>query len=106
MGEVTLQNIEPEDGFWRSCSGCHETADGHETGAFPWSPVFKCHLGAGCRECGGLGAVWDNTDYAHMGDWLAKSENIEPGCIECGGPLPGPSYAVCDTCLRSHAREF
>lgn len=30
----------------------------------------------------------------------------EPGCIECGGPLPGPSYAVCDTCLRSHAQAF
>lgn len=55
---------EPEAGFWRSCSGCHELNEGHDTG--PHSPSFGCALGLGCRECGGLGAVWDDTDYADM----------------------------------------
>lgn len=26
-----------------------------------------CHLGMGCSECGGIGAVWDNTDYSDYG---------------------------------------
>tara|TARA_R110002126_G_scaffold290704_4_gene448316 strand:- start:16836 stop:17837 length:1002 start_codon:yes stop_codon:yes gene_type:complete len=61
---VVLDNIEPEDGFWRSCSGCHETNEGAETGHYPYSKVFQCYFGSGCRECGGLGVVWDNTDYS------------------------------------------
>lgn len=69
-----LRNIEPDDGFWRSCSGCHETIDGQETGWHPYSPIFKCHLGAGCRECGGLGAVWDDTDYEDMARAIAGGE--------------------------------
>lgn len=59
------------DGFWRSCSGCHELNEGHDTG--PQSKVFKCALGNGCSECGGIGAVWDTTDYGAMGDALAAS---------------------------------
>jgi hypothetical protein len=46
------------DGYWTPCSGCHETVDGYETGGYPWSDIFRCHLGGGCSECGGLGAVW------------------------------------------------
>ena len=56
-------------GAWRSCSGCHELNEGHPTGA--WSNVLKCHLGLGCSECGGIGAVWDNTDYADFGKFMA-----------------------------------
>lgn len=59
------------DGFWRSCSGCHELNEGHDTG--PQSKVFKCALGNGCSECGGIGAIWDTTDYDEMGDALAAS---------------------------------
>lgn len=51
-------------GFWRSCSGCHELNEGHDTG--PYSAVLKCHLGGGCSECGGIGAIWDTTDYADI----------------------------------------
>lgn len=51
-------------GFWRSCSGCHESNEGHPTG--PHSKVFGCALGNGCSECGGVGAVWDDTDYDAM----------------------------------------
>mgnify|MGYP001229677609 CR=1 FL=1 len=60
-------------GFWRSCSGCHETVEGYSAG-FKHSPVFECELGSGCSECGGIGAVWDNTDYADMADFLLKRD--------------------------------
>lgn len=56
--------IDPDDGRWVSCSGCYETEDGHPVGDYPHSPILCCALGAGCSECGGLGAVWDTTDYA------------------------------------------
>ena len=44
---------------WRSCTGCHETNEGYETGRYPYSAMFGCHVGHGCSECGGLGVVWD-----------------------------------------------
>lgn len=43
--------------YWRSCTGCHETIDGQETGNYPYSEEFRCYLGSGCAECGGLGAT-------------------------------------------------
>jgi hypothetical protein len=55
-------------GFWRTCCGCHETEDGHPDGHYPYSEILKCDLGGGCSECGGIGAVWDNTDYGAMAD--------------------------------------
>lgn len=64
--------VEEQDGFWKSCSGCHETVDGQETGRFPYSRIFQCHLGFGCRECGGIGAVWDNTDYEDMARFMEQ----------------------------------
>lgn len=76
-------------GFWRSCSGCHETNEGHPTG--PWSMILGCNLGNGCHECGGIGAVWDTTDYADMGDYLAKNIEREP----CGW--------ICEGCYRFSA---
>lgn len=73
---VELRDVEAVlaegDGIWRSCSGCHETSDGHETGRYPYSDIFKCALGSGCSECGGIGAVWDDTDYGAMADAMAK----------------------------------
>jgi len=53
--------IQEDGGFWNSCSGCHETVGGYSS--VPVSTIFKCQLGIGCHECGGIGAVWDNTDY-------------------------------------------
>jgi len=47
-----------ENGFWQSCSGCHETVDGQETGNYDYSTLFKCHAGSGCYECGGIGVIW------------------------------------------------
>lgn len=63
-------------GFWRDCSGCHDLNEGHPTG--PFSRVLNCHLGFGCSKCGGLGAIWDTTNYAEMGDWLAKNDAALP----------------------------
>ncbi|WP_097140885.1 hypothetical protein [Rhizobium subbaraonis] len=56
-------------GVWRSCSGCHETNEGVPLG--PYSSILKCHLGGGCFECGGVGAIWDTTDYEEMGRFLS-----------------------------------
>ncbi|MCA0275852.1 MAG: hypothetical protein LCH86_07610 [Proteobacteria bacterium] len=61
-----------ERGFWRSCSGCHELNDGAPTGQY--SKAFKCHLGTGCGECGGIGAVWDATDYFDMTDAMLRGD--------------------------------
>jgi hypothetical protein len=64
--------LEEGDGIWRTCSGCYETVDGHPAGHYPHSKIFNCTLGAGCNECGGIGAVWDTTDYAEMGEALSR----------------------------------
>ena len=58
------ETLAGQGGDWRSCSGCHELNEGHDTG--PYSAVLKCHLGNGCSECGGIGAIWDTTNYAGM----------------------------------------
>lgn len=68
------ETLENGDGFWQSCSGCHETEDGHPVGDYPYSDILKCDLGGGCSECGGIGAVWDNTDYEAMGREFERVE--------------------------------
>lgn len=67
------ETLENGDGFWRTCSGCHETEDGYPNGDYPYSKILKCDLGGGCSECGGIGAVWDNTDYEAMGRDFERS---------------------------------
>ncbi|WP_063588864.1 hypothetical protein [Achromobacter ruhlandii] len=64
------ETIKEGDGFWRSCTGCHELNEGRDTG--PYSAVLRCHLGQGCSECGGIGAIWDSTDYQAMADDMAR----------------------------------
>jgi len=64
------EEIAEGSGFWRECSGCYDTEDGHPTQQYDYSKIFGCALGNGCSECGGIGAVWDNTDYEAMArDW-------------------------------------
>jgi hypothetical protein len=62
-------------GIWRTCTGCHESNEGYPTG--PFSDTLKCHLGGGCFECGGIGAVWDTTDYEDMGNFIALSAQVQ-----------------------------
>lgn len=64
------ETIKEGGGFWRSCTGCHELNEGRDTG--PYSAVLGCHLGQGCGECGGIGAIWDSTDYQTMADDMAR----------------------------------
>lgn len=58
------------DGMWATCSGCHESEDGYSSGHYQHSAVFGCKLGSGCSECGGIGAIWDTTDYGAMANEL------------------------------------
>lgn len=62
------------EGFWRSCSGCHETEDGYDIGFYPFNEAFGCKLGGGCSECGGIGAVWDMVDYAELARYMNNVE--------------------------------
>jgi hypothetical protein len=82
---IAVRGVDASDGFWRSCSGCHELNEGHDTG--PYSEVFKCALGNGCSECGGLGAVWDSTDYDAMADAMAQDTSVHP----IAAPAPAAS---------------
>ena len=64
-----------DDGFWRSCSGCFETVDGYSSQ--PVDEIFNCQLGCGCRQCGGIGAVWDNTDYDDMVSFMLAEDEAD-----------------------------
>lgn len=79
---ATARNIKERiaegDGLWMTCTGCHESEDGHDIGFYPHSDVFGCKLGGGCSECGGIGAVWDTTDYAAMGEELSRQLKRDP----------------------------
>lgn len=75
IGANVKERIAEGDGFWRSCSGCCETEDGQNVHGYPHSEVFDCTLGGGCSECGGIGAVWDTTDYGAMADDLAAQDS-------------------------------
>jgi len=53
-----------------SCTGCLETEDGHHVGHYDFDEKAKCHLGAGCEECGYHGKTrreewvpFDEADY-------------------------------------------
>lgn len=74
--------LDEGDGCWRPCTGCHEWNEGVPTG--PTSKVFRCVLGVGCQECGGIGAIWDTTDYGKMADEMAVT-NPTPSPAPQGG---------------------
>lgn len=69
--------IKEGPGCWKSCSGCHEHNEGVSLGQ--WSYVLQCNLGMGCHECGGIGAVWDATDWSdfHLTAIEADSEPVD-----------------------------
>lgn len=66
------ETIAEGGGFWHSCSGCYESNEGAPPNGAIFSTVFQCYLGNGCDECGGLGAVWDNTDYEDIERLMAE----------------------------------
>jgi len=106
------ERLENCDGSWRSCSGCYETEDGQNVHGYPHSNVFGCALGGGCSECGGIGAVWDTTDYADMGETLAAEmhSGIPAQATQgCGDPSckdPNCDYGKHDDALRSEVRSL
>lgn len=99
--DVRLRDMvdSPPEGFWRSCTGCHETFEGYSVGSYPWNAALKCELGAGCRECGGIGAVWDDTDYDDMVEFMQAADCEE----EAGKRL---QRAVLDIIGEPHPNEL
>lgn len=59
---------------WKSCTGCLETSDGYHCGTYPYSDTFKTHVGSGCRECGGLGVVWEHYSKEALEDMQREPE--------------------------------
>lgn len=66
--------VDEGDGSWQPCTGCHETEDGQNVHGYPYSAALQCTIGAGCRECGGIGAVWDNTDYDDYAEFVLEQD--------------------------------
>lgn len=88
------------DGVWATCTGCHESEDGYDNGHYPHSEIFGCKLGGGCGECGGIGAIWDTTDYGALADDIiaADARAVAQRSVNRGGdvvwqmvPLPATS---------------
>ncbi|WCT73966.1 Lar family restriction alleviation protein [Sphingomonas naphthae] len=84
VAEVVAEYSGDGGGFWKSCSGCHETEDGYDVGHYPFSEAFGCKLGGGCSECGGIGATWDTTNYTEMANSMERYDVLEKRA-EAGG---------------------
>ena len=78
--ERALPEMDPEEGRWLTCSGCYESEDGHPVGSYPSSALLGCTLGGGCHECGGLGAIWDMTNYADFAE-LALAQDTATAVV-------------------------
>jgi hypothetical protein len=96
-----------QSGSWHTCSGCYDTEDGHPTQRYPYSTTFGCDLGNGCSECGGLGVVWDNTDYADMAEELAKpvEDPVSSAIERCAKVVP-EAYAKYWEVHKAHERRW
>lgn len=95
--------VSESGGYWQACSGCQESNEGSvSTDLYPFSTVFQCQPGGGCSECGGLGVVWDNTDWSDYAEWSVKQDrtrdNIKAalnGSLRvCGGAIFGLNEAA------------
>jgi hypothetical protein len=59
LARRVAETMDEDGGCWSACSGCQEGVDGCvSTRDYPYSPIFKCQPGSGCRECGGIGVTW------------------------------------------------
>lgn len=102
-GPVELEGVSEAlaegHGFWRSCTGCYETEDGHPVGSYAYSSVLQCSLGSGCSECGGLGATWDNTDYDRIAQEDGLNDAVEEiakcSACACGRTDPHAQTLAC-----------
>lgn len=79
-----------EDGCWRSCSGCLEHVDGRPVG-YPFNPSLGCYPGSGCRECGGIGAIWDTTDWDDAARALAGIDHRPEVAVPLTASGAGPA---------------
>jgi hypothetical protein len=86
--------IQEGGGIWSTCTGCYESEDGHPVGRYPHSDVLGCALGGGCSECGGIGAVWDTTDYAAMADAGWAQMQSEQAAQQQAEPVAGEEIHV------------
>lgn len=72
--------VAEDGGCWSACSGCQESVDGYVSSRdYPYSRIFKCQPGSGCRECGGLGVIWqDGAFLASYGEALSTPTTQPP----------------------------
>ena len=91
------------DGHWRSCTGCHETNEGAETGDYPFNPVFKTYQGGGCGECGGIGVVWDDIDYADYAEFCLNADDDAPSLAAQDGLAEALDDATIDEIILNFA---
>lgn len=56
-------------GYWRSCTGCTESEDGHLVGYYPMHPKHGVPVGSGCDECKGKGVVFNPWTKAMQDDF-------------------------------------
>ena len=75
LKKAVAEQQEEKSGYWYSCTGCFEGGEyGGNEQYYPYSKVFQCRPGSGCHECGGIGVVWDDTDYEEHAKFLAKED--------------------------------
>lgn len=80
--QVEEAALSGRDGVWLTCSGCADSAEGVlDSRAYPFVEAFGCQLGAGCHECGGIGAVWDTTNWDDFGQSMLSAEASPPAEI-------------------------
>lgn len=87
LAENVGRQLTEGGGMWAPCSGCHESVDGYSV--TPIDPVFRCYRGSGCSECGGIGAIWDTTDYEELYDAMVKDMHRAPAQLEAPAPVVG-----------------
>lgn len=77
-------------GAWVACSGCQESVDGCvSTRDYPYSAAFGCQPGGGCSECGGLGVLWDTTDWDEAARFMLACDDDHPAPSPASAWKPG-----------------
>ncbi|WP_066723457.1 hypothetical protein [Sphingomonas pituitosa] len=93
--KVRIAEVMEEDGgCWTACSGCQESCDGCvSTKDYPYDARFRCQPGSGCRECGGIGVIWQDGKFlSSYGNALSTINPISGGEAEKGIPAKSAQY--------------